>query len=120
MPVAKLYQNNTVIQHIWHIYILYIYIYVCHMYIYIHIHTDNIQKYTYIVTTCPPISSPRPHALGHKTCSSNSAASELEVELLVSLSDSFQRKGEVVFSTKNGCLGIVFQERCWSWYLKET
>ena len=115
MPVAKLYQNIPVIQHIWHIYCI-LYMYMPYVYIYIVILT--IFKNTHILS--PPVHLSPPHALGHKTCSSNSAASELEVELLVSLSDSFQRKGEVVFSKKNGCLGIVFQDKCWSWYLKET
>ena len=125
IAVAKFSQNVTVIQHVWRIYI-YTYLCICYIYIYIHAYVVILSywQYSKIHISCHHLSTYlllTPWVI--LTCSSNSATSELEVELLVSLSDSFRPKGDVAFSQKkkNGRFFVlIFQERAWSWHLKKT
>ena len=116
MAVAKFSQNVTVIQHVWRIYIhMYIYIHLYMLYINIHAYVVILSywQYSKIHISCHHLSTYlllTPWVI--LTCSSNSATSELEVELLVSLSDSFQPKGDVAFSQKKTDVFLY-------WYFKK-
>lgn len=105
MAVATFSQNVTVIQHVWRIYT---YIFVYAKYIHAYVVILSYWQYSKIHISCHHLSTYlllTPWVI--LTCSSNSATSELEVELLVSLSDSFQPKGDVAFSQKKRTLFCI-------------